>query len=162
MTDNEIDRERWHHGIESEQAHIPTDDATVARIAKEAAESVGGYAHPGYATYDAAWRAASAAMARRTVQGEPTAVSPRCGNYAPHPAHTYREFQDDWPCPGAGTPEVQGEPSDAAVDEAWWVAMESGELPRPRNDGTARDLFEAGYRAALRAAAATQTGENRG
>ena len=52
-----------------EQAHTPTDDElldtyrdAVARIAKEAAESVGGYAHPGYATYDAAWRAASAAM----------------------------------------------------------------------------------------------------
>jgi len=42
-------------------------------------------------------------------------------------------------------------PTDPRIDDAWWRAMEAGDLPRPRGDGTARQLFEAGYRAALAA-----------
>lgn len=35
------------------------------------------------------------------------------------------------------------------IEEAWWTAMEAGQLPRPRGDGTGRQLFEAGFNAAL-------------
>ena len=93
-----------------EQAHIPTGDDRAA-----------GWSHPdavyspevfmtmhgllneakGSPTHALRLAVSRQVSARRTVQGEPTAVSPRCGNYAPHSAHTYREFQDDWPCPGA-------------------------------------------------------------
>ncbi|QNJ55918.1 hypothetical protein SEA_RASPUTIA_28 [Microbacterium phage Rasputia] len=47
-------------------------------------------------------------------------------------------------------PAPSSEPSEAEIEGAWWRLMEAGELPRPRGDGTGRQLFEAGYRAAPR------------
>lgn len=48
-------------------------------------------------------------------------------------------------------PEPQGEPTDAQVEDAWWIAQEAGDLPRVPGPSN-RDAFEVGYRAALRAA----------
>lgn len=93
---------------------------------------------------------------RRSEQGEPTVPDGwfPFGSHAPYPWVGRMEFSDEKD--DAGMPRwerpVQGEPSDAALDaalDAWFRAVDEGEY--------SRDAMHA----ALRAAAATQTGENR-
>ncbi len=147
-----------------EQAHTPTDDEREALIA-EADELV--------ATWDqrGSWAPDSpvglvmrfASYLRRTVQGEPSATCPKCGTAVTDQTPSTFYTSHDETCGGA-LEEPQGEPSDAAII-AGLRAFFDYENKKPVPNSWALSYWGPSaeqMRRALRAAAATQEGENRG
>lgn len=104
-----------------------------------------------------------AAGFRRTVQGEPTASCPKCGTTVTDQTPSTFYTRHDETCGGA-LEEPQGEPSDAAII-AGLRAFFDYENKKPVPNSWALSYWGPSVeqmRRALRAAAATQEGENRG